>query len=605
MLAHQTTAPQSAGSAGSQASQPQRIGVGIDTSRYGHYAAFLRDDLQPAAAELQFAESAAGYAQLRQRLEGIRQRHGAVAFVIRLDAAGQYADNLRHFLHGLGTARTNTNATPLALTLSCGDPQRNKNYRAALFGNKKSDPLEARAAARYALSERPAVTSPMSAELRTLRQVAARLQAVVRQRTRLVNQFHHLLALTFPELALLIKDISAGWVLELVHRYPSAQLLAAASQPDLAQVPYLPEQHVTTLLEHARSSIASLHGPAIEELLRDQVRQLRDVGARQKRLEKLLVSAYYALPTANHVGTIPGIGDVSAAVLTAFILDIDRFETPGQLVAYFGTLPIEVASGVDRDGKPRGPKRCVMSRRGNDLVRRYLWMAALSAVRHNPAVRALYARVVAKHPQSKAIAIGHAMRKLLHLAFAVWKSGKPFDPEHYPWHTPAHVDEGPEPPEDAHRDIPMSLKEPAAGLTPDVPAKQEVAAAGSITSTPASPGRPQARAGRYVDFAHLKKQLPIERVLDHLGLTSRLRGQGPQRRGPCPIHRGDGRGRTFGVHLADNVFQCFDKACAKKGDVIDLWASVNGMSLRDAALDLVGTFNLEPAPDTNQRRGHG
>jgi hypothetical protein len=37
-----------------------RIGIGIDTSRYGHYAAFLRDDLQPAAAELQFVESAAG-----------------------------------------------------------------------------------------------------------------------------------------------------------------------------------------------------------------------------------------------------------------------------------------------------------------------------------------------------------------------------------------------------------------------------------------------------------------------------------------------------------------------------------------------------------------
>ncbi len=31
------------------------------TSRYGHYAAFLRDDLPPAAAELPFPESAAGY----------------------------------------------------------------------------------------------------------------------------------------------------------------------------------------------------------------------------------------------------------------------------------------------------------------------------------------------------------------------------------------------------------------------------------------------------------------------------------------------------------------------------------------------------------------
>jgi hypothetical protein len=31
-----------------------RIGVGIDTSRFGHYAAFLYRDLQPAVGELQF-----------------------------------------------------------------------------------------------------------------------------------------------------------------------------------------------------------------------------------------------------------------------------------------------------------------------------------------------------------------------------------------------------------------------------------------------------------------------------------------------------------------------------------------------------------------------
>jgi hypothetical protein len=57
-------------------------------------------------------------------------------------------------------------------------------------------------------------------------------------------------------------------------------------------------------------------------------------------------------------------------------------------------------------------------------------MAACSAVRCNPAVRALDTRVVAQHPQEKAIAIGHAMRQLWHLAFAVWKSGRPFDPGH-------------------------------------------------------------------------------------------------------------------------------------------------------------------------------
>jgi transposase len=609
MLPHPSNATQSPGN------QLRRIGVGIDTSRYGHYAAFLRDDLDPAAAELQFAESPAGYGQLRQRLTQLAQRHGPVQFVVRVDAAGQYADNLLHFLHGLGAATDPTEtdasagarqeAAPLTLTISCGDPQRNKNYRAALFGNNKSDPLEARAAARYALSERPTATPPMAAPLRMLRQVAARLQAVCRQRTRLINQLHHLLALAFPELALLVKDISTGWVLELVHRYPSAQRLATATEQQLGDVPYLPHQHIPLLLEHARASIASLHGATMEELVRDQVRQLRDARGRQKHLEKLLVSAYRALPRPNHLDSIPGIGDVTAAVLTAFILDIDRFEHPGKLVAYFGTLPIEVSSGVDRDGKPRGPKRYVMSRRGNDLVRRYLWMAGLSAVRHNPAVRALYARLVKKHPNKKAIAIGHAMRKLLHLVFAIWKTDRPFDAEHYPWGGPAPdepqqqvIDQPPttvpQPPHQATNDIPMSQDKQAAGLKRSAkPARKEVSAACSPTTLcPAQP----ANESTFVDFAHLKRQLPMARVLDQLGLSARLRGNGPQKRCTCPIHRGDARGKSFSVHLTDNVFCCHDNSCAKKGDVIDLWAALHGLSLRDAALDLVETFHLEPAP---------
>ena len=595
MLAQPAPAPQ----------PPRRCGVGIDTSRYGHYAAFLRDDLEPAAAELSFPESAAGYALLRQRLEAILQRHGPVQFVVRLDAAGQYAENLLHFLHGLAAppAGGAGGPAPLALLVSCGDPQRNKNYRAAVFGGQKSDPVEARAAARFALTERPRRDDPLSLPFRALRQVAGRLQAVVRQRTRLINQFHHLLALTFPEVALLTQDLAAGWVLELVHRYPTARCLAEASPQDLSDIPYLPEAQVAPLLGQARSSIASLGGAVAEELVRDHVRQLRDAGARQKRLEKLLVSAYRALPQDNHLATIPGIGDVTAAVLTAFIRDIDRFATPGKLVAYFGVLPIEASSGVDRDGRPRGPRRHVMSRRGNDLVRRYLWMAALSAVRCNPAVRAVYARVVARHPQRKAIAIGHAMRKLLHLAFALWKSGRPFDRDHYPWQAGAAdpSDQGRSANDGKGGDHRPGASQ-AAGHRPDQgPAQQVVTAACADTVA----GAAGAGRGLYLDFAHLKKQLPLARVLDQLGLSDRLRGSGAQRRCACPLHRGDARGRTFSVNLDENVFHCFDKQCGRKGDVIDLWAAAHGYGLREAALDLVRTFGLEPAPPTGTEKRHG
>ena len=367
--------------------------------------------------------------------------------------------------------------------------------------------------------------------------------------------------------------------------------------------PYLPHDRVDQLLADARDSVGSLSGAVADDLVRDQVRQLRDIQARQKRLESLLISAYRGLPQANRLDTITGFGEVTAAILTAFILDIDRFETPGKLVNYFGVLPVEASSGVDRDGTPRGPKRFKMSPRGNDLVRRYLWMAALSAARFNPACRALYGRVRAKHPDHPSIAIGHVMRKLLHLTFAVWKSGQPFDPKHYPWEKPdAEVAKA--------SDIAMSQQQTqAAGHTPNESARSVVTAtcAATLTDGAATVEIPVESlvVGVWLDFAHLKTQLPMARVLDHLGLTARLQGAGSQKRCACPIHRGDGRGRTFSVNLDANVYRCFDAACGSQGDVLDLWAALHHRDLRGAALDLIHVFGLTPSPDGGAEKRNG
>jgi hypothetical protein len=272
-------------------------------------------------------------------------------------------------------------------------------------------------------------------------------------------------------------------------------------------------------------------------------------------------------------------------------------------------LPIEMSSGIDRQGQPRSSRRYVMSKRGNDLVRRYLWMAALSAVQHNPAVRALYARVVAKHPKDKAIAIGHAMRKLLHLVFAVWKTDQPFDKQHYPWDTPNHITGGSsdnvlslEAQSIPASDNALSVTEQAGGHKPETaPAEKVVTAACPDTGAADEPVGERSA----IDFAHVKKQLPLARVFEHLGLAVRLRGRGPQRRCACPIHRGDGRGRTFSVNLDTNVFHCFDTKCGAKGDVIDLWAALQHLDLRAAAVDLVHTFHLEPMPPTGTEKRHG
>jgi hypothetical protein len=53
------------------------------------------------------------------------------------------------------------------------------------------------------------------------------------------------------------------------------------------------------------------------------------------------------------------------------------------------------------------------------------------------------------------------------------------------------------------------------------------------------------------------------------------------------------------------VFHCFDKACGRQGDVIDLWAALHHQGLREAALDLAQTFDLEPAPARGTEKRHG
>src|SRR5713101_5382199 len=71
-----------------------RIGVGIDTARYGHRVSFRRPDHQPAAQPLTVLENQAGYQALQQQLLQLHQKHPQAHFHVRIDAAGQYAANL-------------------------------------------------------------------------------------------------------------------------------------------------------------------------------------------------------------------------------------------------------------------------------------------------------------------------------------------------------------------------------------------------------------------------------------------------------------------------------------------------------------------------------
>jgi transposase len=354
-------------------------------------------------------------------LTKLAQSRPGVHFHIRLDAAGQYAENLLQWLHRL----------PFATTISVGQPARNKAYRQVHFDKRKADPVESLACARFAIVERPAATPHNPPEFQQLRDTVALMESSAKQQTRLVNQLHGLLARVFPELAVHVKDLSANWVLSLLEKYPTPDKLARAKPETLAKIPHLASGMAETLRTAAAHSTASNRGPIAAELILEKVHALRQEQAAFASLTDLVEQAWKALPAgpSRRPRTIPGIGLQTSAALVAKIVSIERFATPTALLGYFGVFPEEVdVSGTDRQGNPKPGTEFHMSRKGNDLVRRLLYTAAQSAVLWNPPVKALFARLRADGKEYN-VCIGHCMAKLLRQVFAVWTKDCDFDPD--------------------------------------------------------------------------------------------------------------------------------------------------------------------------------
>lgn len=119
--------------------------------------------------------------------------------------------------------------------------------------------------------------------------------------------------------------------------------------------------------------------------------------------------------------TIPGIAEHSAAVLLGEMGNVQSYKNARQVAAHAGLTPVERSSGSSVHGKPR------LSRMGNARLRNGLYWPAIVAMRHNPLLKAFSERLLS-HGKAKMQVIGAVMRKLLHLAFGILKSQKPFDP---------------------------------------------------------------------------------------------------------------------------------------------------------------------------------
>ena len=185
-------------------------------------------------------------------------------------------------------------------------------------------------------------------------------------------------------------------------------------------------RHLENLLETRQQQLNRLETTTTKNVSKSLRKLVAHLDGEIKRTEQQINDYVDRHPDLKQqcqlLQSIPGIGKRTATKLLAEIEDISQYKSARQVAAYAGLTPRN-----SRSGTWRGQTR--LSKTGNARVRKALFLPAMVAKQHNPVVRSFCQRL-ARHGKNKMQLVGAAMRKLIHIAFGVLKSGKAFDPHH-------------------------------------------------------------------------------------------------------------------------------------------------------------------------------
>lgn len=152
----------------------------------------------------------------------------------------------------------------------------------------------------------------------------------------------------------------------------------------------------------------------------DDIEQIKFIDAQVSDVEAEMKSILDKINSP--IMTVPGVGNINAAVILGEIGDISRFSKASKLAAYAG-----IDASVSQSGEHQSTNN-KMSKRGSPYLREALFQAALSAVFHDPVFSAFYQKKIAdgKHHLT---AVGAVARKLCNTIFAVLKYDTPYIPQ--------------------------------------------------------------------------------------------------------------------------------------------------------------------------------
>lgn len=148
-------------------------------------------------------------------------------------------------------------------------------------------------------------------------------------------------------------------------------------------------------------------------------KEIKDI---RNRITKIILSKKTLKRDHDLLASIPGIGEVTCQIMLAELPEIALFKSARELAAWAGVTPCHFVSGTS--GRSTTP----ITKIGSANLRRALFMPAMNARVFNPLLKEFGDRLEENGKKRKQVIIA-IMRKLIHQAYGILKSGEPYNPE--------------------------------------------------------------------------------------------------------------------------------------------------------------------------------
>lgn len=394
------------------------IHIGGDVSKGYLDSAFLNQARTFLQEGGRFDDTAMGHSQLRDRMLKLKEKDDSIHFIVGLEASGGLERNWLKFFREM---KALCNIKVFLLNALAVRKFFERNLR-----RNKTDRISARNIAEYLFSGGRRKDFEYEPQMQGARTLYGCINAAIGRRVQMQTQLQSLLPTVQPELVQYCRDGVPDWILNLLIVYPTAAQLAKARSKSLCKINSITASRATKLIQAAKESVASQIDESSAGTVSFLANEIQEQNQKITDLEKSLMKSLKDDLAIKIIDSIKGLGIWTATVLRLEYGNIERFYSPEAAVAYSGLDP-----RIDQSGDEL--HNCGISRAGRIRIRAALYMPTLAAIRFNPIIREFYKRLIAAGKPKK-VAIVACMRKLIHIIYACWITGRPFNPNYQTQH---------------------------------------------------------------------------------------------------------------------------------------------------------------------------